>query len=212
MMDAVREFLSRLHSSEGLQQLMIDAGPWVMVLLAGIVFAETGLLVGFFLPGDSLLIAAGVISAKGGFNFWLGAALVSIAAVVGDQVGFWLGRKAGRAVFSRPDGRLIKKKHFEEAHAYYEKNGPVSLVLARFVPVLRTFVPFMAGVADMPYRAFVVWNVLGGFLWVWLLMAAGYALKPWADQLHRILIIVVAVSVLPIVIGVVKRLWKKRRV
>lgn len=213
MLDAAREFLTQLHSPEGLQQLLSDAGPWVAVLVSAIVFAETGLLIGFFLPGDSLLLTAGVVLAKSdGVNVWAAAAAITAAAVVGDQVGFWLGRQAGHAVFARPDGRFIKRKHFEEAHAYYVKNGPWAIVLARFVPVLRTFVPFMAGVAEMPYRAFVLWNILGGCLWVWLLLGIGYALgsSPWVKHLHHILLLVIFVSALPLILGVAKRLLKRK--
>jgi membrane-associated protein len=215
MFDEVREFLSKLHSSDGLQRLLVDAGPWVLVLVGGIIFAETGLLIGFFLPGDSLLIMAGVVSAlKGAINPWVGLPVITFAAVIGDQVGFLLGRAAGKAVFSRPDGRFIKRKHFVEAHAYYEKNGAKSIVVARFIPVLRTFVPFMAGVADMPYRSFVFWNAAGGCLWVWSLFGVGYALasnEVMVKRLHYIIVGVVLVSVLPIVIGVLKRWLAKRR-
>lgn len=213
MLEAIRDFLSKLHSSDGLQQVLVDAGPWVLAVVGGIIFAETGLLVGFFLPGDSLLIMAGVVSAlKGAINPWVGLPVITLAAVVGDQFGFWLGRKAGKAVFSRPDGRIIKRKYFVEAHAYYEKNGAKSIVVARFIPVLRTFVPFMAGVAEMPYRSFVKWNILGGCLWVWSLFGIGYALasnEVMVKRLHYIIVGVVLVSVLPVVFGVAKRMLKK---
>ena len=211
MIDEARELMSRLLDPEKLQQLLADAGPWVLALVGGIVFAETGLLIGLFLPGDSLLLGAGVVAAKGGFDIRLGLLVATLAAVSGDQLGFWLGRQAGRAVFSRPDGRFIKRKHFEEAHDYYVKNGAKSIVVARFVPVLRTFVPFMAGVAEMPYRNFVFWNIAGGCLWVWSLLGLGYALgsSPWVKHLHHIILAVVIVSVLPVVVGVVKRFFKK---
>ena len=215
MFDAIRDFLSRLHSSEGLQQVLVDAGPWVLVVVGGIVFAETGLLIGFFLPGDSLLIMAGVVSAlKGAINPWVGLPVITLAAVAGDQVGFLLGRAAGKAVFDRPDGRIIKRKYFVEAHDYYVKNGARSIVVARFVPVLRTFVPFMAGVADMPYRSFVFWNVLGGCLWVWSLFGLGYALasnEAMVKRLHYVIVGVVLVSILPIVFGLAKRLLAKKK-
>lgn len=212
MLDAAREFLTRLHSAEGLQQLLADAGPWVALLVAAIVFAETGLLIGFFLPGDSLLITAGVVLAKSaGVNPWIAIASVTVAAIAGNQTGFWLGRKAGHAVFSRPDGRFIKRKHFDEAHAYYVKRGPMAIVLARFVPVLRTFVPFTAGVAEMPYRAFVFWDIFGGCLWIWTLMGIGYALgaSPWVKHLHHIILVVVFVSALPLMIGLAKRFLRR---
>lgn len=213
MVDSLRELLSQLFDAEKLQQLLISAGPWVIVLVGGIIFAETGLLIGFFLPGDSLLIVAGVVSAlKGAINPWIGVPVITLAAVLGDQLGFWLGRKAGRAVFSRPDGRFIKRRHFEEAHAYYVKNGAKSIVVARFIPVLRTFVPFMAGVAEMPYRNFVFWNIAGGCLWVWSLFGVGYALAAQPEmvkRLHYIILGVVLVSILPVVIGVAKRMLAK---
>ena len=213
MLHAIGEFLHRLLDPTQLQRMLVDVGPWMLALVAGIVFAESGLLVGFFLPGDSLLIGAGVIAAKGGFNIWIGAPVIAVAAIAGDQVGFLLGRLAGRAVFSRPDGRFIKRKHFVEAHEYYVKNGAKSIVLARFVPVLRTFVPFMAGVADMPYRKFVFWNILGGALWVCSLLAAGYALgnSPWVNRIDKIILAVVFVSLLPVIFGVAKRVFAKKK-
>lgn len=214
MFEVIRDFLSKLHSSDGLQQILVGAGPWVIAVVAGIVFAETGLLVGFFLPGDSLLLMAGVVSAqKGAINPWIGVPAITLAAVAGDQIGFMLGRLAGRAVFDRPDGRFIKRKYFVEAHDYYVKNGSRSIVIARFIPVLRTFVPFMAGVADMPYRSFVVWNVAGGCLWVWSLFGLGYALAKneyMQTRIHYVILIVVVLSAIPLVLGVAKRLLKKK--
>lgn len=213
MFDALREFLHQLHSPEGLEKLLSGSGPYVLALLFGIVFAETGLLIGFFLPGDSLLFMAGIVAARGVFDPLLGIALVALAAVVGDQVGFVLGRRAGHAIFAKGDGRFIKKRHFEEAHAYFVKHGPKSLVLARFVPVLRTFVPFVAGVAEMPYRSFVFWNILGGVLWVTLLMGAGTLLggNAWVKaHLTHLILAIVLVSALPLILGVAKRLLTLR--
>lgn len=212
MMNAIADFLSRLHSEDGLQSLLASAGPYVIVLLAAIVFAEKGLLIGFFLPGDSLLLVAGVMAAKGAFDPAVGVAAVTLAAILGDQVGFLLGRRAGKAVLSRGDGRLIKRRHFVEAHEYFEKHGARSIVVARFIPVLRTFVPFVAGVAEMPGRTFLIWNVIGGCLWVWSLLGLGYSLgsSPWVKHLHHIVLAVVVASVLPVVIGAAVRLWKRR--
>lgn len=213
MFESLRAFLHQLHSPEGLEQLLSGSGPYVLLVLFGIVFAETGLLVGFFLPGDSLLFMAGIVAARGVFDPVTGIALVSLAAVIGDQVGFYLGRRAGHAIFARGDGRFVKKRHFEEAHAYFVKHGAKSLVLARFVPVLRTFVPFVAGVAEMPYRNFVFWNILGGVLWVTLVMGAGTLLgkNEWVKaHLTHLILLIVVVSALPIVIGVAKRLCASR--
>ena len=205
-------WLEQLHSADGLKSMLTEAGPYVLVLLCGIVFAETGLLVGFFLPGDSLLVTAGVVSAQGAFDPWVGTALITLAAVAGDQAGFMLGRRAGKAVFAKGDGRFIKRRHYVEAHEYFEKHGAKSIVIARFVPILRTFVPFVAGVAEMPYRNFVFWNILGGCLWVWSLLGLGYLLgaSPWVKHLHHILIAVVIASALPIVIGAALRFFKNR--
>ncbi len=213
-MQDILSFLKNLHTAEGLTTLIQSGG---LVVLIAIVFAETGLLIGFFLPGDSLLITAGILSAPsavGGGIFSLPVLIVSlmIAAIVGDQVNFLIGRKSGHIVFDRPDGRFIKRKYFFEAHEFYEKHGAAAIVLARFVPILRTFVPFIAGVAAMNYRRFVVFNMIGGSLWVISLCLVGFYLghTPWAQKLHQVILIVIVVSVLPIVVGVVKRLIKKR--
>jgi membrane-associated protein len=214
-MESIFEFLKNLHTPEGITQLVLSGG--VLVLIA-IIFAETGLLVGFFLPGDSLLVTAGIIATRTTatgdplLNIWWLNLTLMIAAVVGDQLGYVLGLKTGHAIFSRPDTRFFKKKHAEAAHAFYLKYGGKAIVLARFVPIMRTFVPFMAGVAEMPYRRFVFANVFGGALWVTSLLWLGYALgqSPWGKHLHHIILIVVLISLLPLIIGTLKMYWKNR--
>lgn len=210
------EFLKNLHSPEGIGQIIQWGG---VAALVAIVFAETGLLVGFFLPGDSLLIATGAfanpamehhIPALG--NIFMVNAMLVAAAVIGDQVGFYLGRKISHRIWERPDGRFYKRRYMEEAHEFYTKHGGLAIVGARFIPIMRTFVPFAAGVARMPYVNFVFWNISGGVVWVTLLLWAGYWLggTAMAKSIDRVLVVVVIVSVLPLVFGAVKR-WLKTR-
>lgn len=204
-------WLRTLHSDEGARAIIAWGG---LSLLVAIVFAETGLLAGFFLPGDSLLVTAGVVCA-GAFpglpaiDIWTANLLLVIAAVVGDQVGYGLGRSAGRAIYNRPDTRFFKKKYLYEAQELYATRGGSSLIIARFVPVMRTFVPFIAGVAQMPYRSFVTYNVVGGVVWVTSMLWVGYllGLSPLAKQIHHVILLVVIVSVLPLIWEFYKR-WK----
>ena len=171
---AFMEFLKDLHSPEGLQHLIKASG---YLLLFAIVFAETGLLVGFFLPGDSLLFIAGfVISSTGALSLPLTMLLLSIAAIAGDSVGYFIGRKAGPPLFSRPDSRFFKRKHLDSAHDFYEKHGPKTIVLARFVPIVRTFAPTVAGAAGMNYGQFIVYNIVGGIAWICSMLLLGYYL------------------------------------
>jgi membrane-associated protein len=213
-MDALGDFFRSLYTTEGLIALIRTGG---LLALVAIVFAETGLLIGFFLPGDSLLVTAGILSsphAVGGgiFDPFILIICLGLAAVLGDQVNYALGRKAGRIVFSRPDGRFIKRRYFEEAHAFYLARGGSAIVLARFVPILRTFVPFVAGVAEMPYRRFVTFNVVGGVLWVTGLIALGYFIgaTPLGEKLHRVILVVIAVSLLPLA-GSAYKIWRQNR-
>ncbi|MBZ0124084.1 MAG: VTT domain-containing protein, partial [Roseovarius sp.] len=167
-----------------------------------------------FLPGDSLLVTAGVLcsrSLSGGepiLNIWTVNLTLMAAAVIGDQVGFLLGRKTGPKIFDKPDNRFFKKKYALEAHAFYEKHGGKAIILARFVPIMRTFVPFIAGVADMSYRRFVMFNVFGGIGWVLSMTMLGYFLgqSPWGEKIHLIILVVVFVSILPMIVGIAKRL------
>ncbi|MEU7381316.1 MULTISPECIES: VTT domain-containing protein [unclassified Streptomyces] len=182
--------------------LLNSFGIWGLLL---IVFAESGLLIGFFLPGDSLLFTCGLLitSKQLDFPLWGAIALICLAAVLGDQAGYMFGKKVGPSLFNRPDSRLFKQENVTKAHEFFEKYGPKSLVLARFVPIVRTFTPIIAGVSGMRYRSFLVFNVIGGVLW-----GAGVTLLgSWLgnigvvkNNIEAILILIVLVSVVPIII------------
>ncbi|PTY04131.1 hypothetical protein DB346_04895 [Verrucomicrobia bacterium LW23] len=204
-----------LHSREFIDFVFNSGGVHIaLLILFAIIFAETGLLVGFFLPGDSMLIfvgaAVGSIRTSAGepiADIWLVYLVLMLAAIIGDQVGYYLGLKSGPAIFSREDSRFFKKKYVQEAHEFYVKHGGRAIILARFVPILRTFVPFMAGVADMPYKSFVFYNIVGGIIWVTSLLWLGYALgkSPVAIYLDKIILVVIVLSVLPLIIGFARR-------
>lgn len=191
--------------------------PWVVLLVCGIIFAETGLLVGFFLPGDSMLFTAGLLVATDTikFNIWAFAALIIIAAVVGNQAGYLIGSKAGPAIFNKPDSRLFKRENVESAHAFFEKHGGKALILARFVPIIRTFVPVIVGVAQMDKRRFFLFNVIGAVLWGGGVTLLGYLLGdkvPWVrENLDIIFIVIVLLSVIPIGIEVIRGFLAKRQ-
>jgi membrane-associated protein len=173
-----------------------------------VVFAESGLLIGFFLPGDSLLFTAGLLASKGTLNLPVLMVGCSIAAIAGDQVGYLIGRRAGPALFKRPDSRLFQKKNVERAHAYFEMNGPKTVILARFLPVIRTFTPVVAGVGEMDYRRFVTFNVVGGILWGSGVTVAGYTLGSTIPDIDRwllpIILVIGAVSFVPVILELVK--------
>ena len=169
-----------LHLDKHLTQFVATYGGWVYALLFLIVFAETGLVVTPFLPGDSLLFAAGALAAAGGLNVWAVIALLSVAAVLGDAVNYAAGRFVGPRVFSATDRssglhRLLNREHLQRTHAFFEKYGGKAVVLGRFVPIVRTFVPFVAGAGAMTYARFAVYNVVGGLIWVGICTLAGYA-------------------------------------
>ncbi|MDQ1009228.1 membrane-associated protein [Streptomyces sp. V4I23] len=181
-----------------------------------IVFAESGLLIGFFLPGDSLLFTTGLLVTTDVIKqpLWVVCTLVVLAAIIGDQVGYLFGRKVGPALFKRPDSKLFKQENVEKAHEFFEKYGPKSLVLARFVPIVRTFTPIVAGVSRMNYRSFITFNVVGGVLWgagVTLLGAALGKVEFVHKNIEAILILIVLISVLPIVIEVLRARSKNKK-
>jgi membrane-associated protein len=190
------------------QKLLEQGG---LALLTAIVFAESGLLIGFFLPGDSLLFIAGFLSSTAGGNrlppLPVVVLCVVLAAFIGDQVGYWFGKKVGPSLFDRPKSRLFNPDNVVKAHGFFEKYGPKTIVLARFVPIVRTFAPVVAGVGDMHYRTFVTFNIIGALLWAVGLTCLGFFLGQidWVEQnLEVAILAVVALSVLPIVFEFVK--------
>ncbi|MEU0644509.1 DedA family protein [Streptomyces umbrinus] len=193
--------------------LLDSFGIWGLLL---IVFAESGLLIGFFLPGDSLLFTAGLLITSNQLDFplWAAIVLICIAAIVGDQVGYMFGKKVGPSLFTRPDSRLFKQENVVKAHEFFEKYGPKSLVLARFVPIVRTFTPIIAGVSGMKYRSFLIFNVVGGILW-----GAGVTLLgSWLGQIdfvkkniEPILLLIVFISVVPIIIEFMRARSKSKK-
>ncbi len=179
--------------------------------LFAIVFAESGLLVGFFLPGDSLLFTAGLLASRGTLNLPLIMVGCALAAIAGDQVGYVIGRRAGPAIFRRPDSRFFHQKNVERARAYFEKNGPRTIILARFIPVVRTFAPVVAGVGQMDYRKFVTYNIVGGVLWGAGVTAAGYALGESIPDIDKWLLPIIGVIVMVSFVPVALELLKMRR-
>ncbi|NBX18966.1 MAG: DedA family protein [Proteobacteria bacterium] len=172
--------------------------------LTVIIFAETGLLIGFFLPGDSLLFSAGLFSAAGHLEIWPMVWTLTIAAIAGDATGYWIGRKLGAKLYDRPDSMLFKRSHLQQTQDFYEKHGGKTIILARFIPIVRTFAPTVAGVAGMTYRSFAVYNVVGAFVWIWSLLFAGFLLGRSVpgikDYIHYIVVGIVILSVIPIVL------------
>lgn len=198
------DYLHQLHDAEGLKKL-IEAGGYL--LLFAIIFAETGLLIGFFLPGDSLLFMAGFVASAGYLDIRIMVPLLCVAAIVGDQTGYMIGRKAGPMLFNKPDSRFFKRAHLDKAHAFYEKHGPITIVLARFFPIVRTFAPTVAGAAGMDYKQFVVYNVAGGIGWITSMSLLGYYLgriPVVAQNMDKATLLVAATSLLPIFIHVMK--------
>ncbi|MGI8895267.1 MAG: DedA family protein [Casimicrobiaceae bacterium] len=203
-MDQLRELFANLSD---LPALIKWAG---YIGLTAIVFAETGLLVGFFLPGDSLLVTAGLVSAKGLLNVYKLGILLNIAAAVGNSVGYWFGRATGPRIFTREDSLFFNKKHVFRAQEFYAHHGRKAIVLAQFMPIIRTFSPIIAGVGKMPYRQFLAISVAGTVLWVWSMLFTGYFLGtyiPGIDEHIEILVLVVVfVSILPAIIS----WWRQR--
>ena len=184
--------------------------PWVgYLVLAAIIFSETGLLVGFFLPGDSLLFAAGFLASQNIFSIVPLVLVLSVAAIVGDAVNYQIGRRMGEHVFEKGKLRFVKHSHLMAAKAFYEKHGGQAIILARFAPFVRTFTPFVAGVARMNYRQFVIYNIAGGIGWVVSMTVAGYFLGqiPWVKaNFEKVVLGIVFVSLLPIMIAA----WRAR--
>jgi membrane-associated protein len=190
---------------------LIQWGGLIAIII--IVFAETGLLIGFFLPGDSLLVTAGLFAASGMFDMYTLNITVILAAVIGDAVGYYIGKKSGKALYHRNDSRFFKKEHLLKTKEFYEKYGGITIVLARFMPFARTFAPVVAGIAEMKYRKFFSFNVWGGILWVMSMTLLGFFLGkliPDIDKhIFKVILVVVFLSVLPGIIKVVQVKLKK---
>ena len=183
--------------------------------LFAIVFAESGLFFGFFLPGDSLLFTAGLLASRGVFDIRIAIIGVAISAILGDQVGYWMGKKFGRGFFNKPSSMFRSPEHVAEAEAFYAKHGPKAIVLARFIPVVRTFAPIVAGIARMDYRTFVTYNILGGVLWSLAFLLGGYYLGKFlpdsGNVITMVVLAIVVVSTIPIVLEFLKRLKKNKK-
>ena len=204
-MDTLSDLISRLRDLPALIQWAGYVG------LTAIIFVETGLFFGFFLPGDSLLVTAGLLASQGfSLDVYLLGFLLNIAAIVGDNTNYWIGRYMGPKVFSREESLFFRRRHVERAHAFYEKHGPKTIVLARFMPIIRTFAPLVAGVARMSYRTFLTYSVLGGTVWIWSMLFIGYflgRLVPGIDKhIEKVILVVIFLSILPGIIS-----WLKER-
>jgi membrane-associated protein len=198
MLESLRHAFATLRDLEGL----IRSGG--LAIVCAIVFTETGLFFGFFLPGDSLLVTAGILAAAGHVSLGAMLSLVTLCAILGDQLNYFVGRKAGQALYARPDSLFFKKKHLERAHAYYEKYGVKTIIIARFIPIVRTFCPAVAGAAGMTYRKYLTFDIVGGVLWVFSTVLGGFFLGRSVpnvkENLHIVIAVVVFLSILPAII------------
>jgi len=201
-MQGILAFIHRL----GDPRALVAWGGYVGLTI--VIFAETGLLVGFFLPGDSLLVTAGLLASQTqlvNLNvYWLGT-LLAVASILGNTVGYYIGRVTGERLFTRENSLLFNRKHLERAHAFYERHGGKTIVLARFMPIVRTFVPVVAGMGQMQYRRYTLYNVIGGLAWIWSMLFVGYFLGRYipgiGDHIELVILVVIFLSFLPGIIA-----------
>jgi membrane-associated protein len=202
MVGSLEHLLHLLFNVKGL----IEWGGTLLVCV--IVFIETGFFVGFFLPGDSLLVTAGVFAASGQLHLSELMLLVPLCAIVGDQIGYWIGRKTGQALYRREDSLIFRKRHLQRAHEFYEKYGGKTVILARFIPIVRTFCPPVAGAAEMSYGRYLAYDVAGGLLWVGTMILGGYFLGRQipniSENIHYVIAVVIFLSMLPPLIGLLR--------
>jgi len=219
VLESILHFLRSLYDPEGLKELICSGGA---PLVCTIVFIETGFFVGFFLPGDSLLVTAGIFAGAAAYDsslyahtcmqtwlplHWL-LAPVMACAIAGDQIGYWIGRSAGPALYRREDSFFFRRSHLQRAHDFYEKYGGRAVIFARFVPIIRTFCPPVAGAAHMPYARYLMFDICGGVLWVGTMILGGYFLgrsvPNIGQRIHYVIAVVVVLSVLPAIISIVR--------
>lgn len=212
-MDVLRKLIDIvLHLNEHLAEMVAEYGPWVYGILFLIVFCETGLVITPFLPGDSLLFAAGALAATGALDLGIVIGLLTVAAILGDGVNYWIGRVSGEGLQHRFP-RIVRREYLERTHAFFERYGGKTIIIARFVPIVRTFAPFVAGAGEMSYRRFMLYNAVGGVLWVVLCSVAGYFfgnLQIVQKNFSLVILGIIVVSVLPAVYEGVRE-WRRSR-
>ena len=211
--------LNLVHPEKYTEALRTAGALWPsLIAVNAIVFAETGLLIGCFLPGDSMLVVVGIFIRAAEWPLSLFIVTLCVAAIVGDSTGYWIGKKAGPAIFKRPDGRIFRQSHLQKAKAFYEKHGGKTIIIARFIPIIRTFAPVVAGAAEMRYRTFLFYNVVGGIGWIVSMLLLGYMLDPALKQLigpqfeiakhiDKVILVVVLLSIAPMI----WKWWTHRR-
>jgi membrane-associated protein len=202
LLESIRHLLHSIYDVEG---IIRTGGPLLVCL---IVFVETGFFVGFFLPGDSLLVTAGVFSAAGVIPLRWILIPAMLCAIVGDQIGYWIGRAAGSALYRREESFFFRKRHLHRAHDFYETYGGKTVILARFIPIIRTFCPPVAGAAQMPYHRYVIYDIFGGTFWVGSMILGGYflgrSIPNISQRIHYVIAVVIFVSLLPIIVSVLR--------
>ena len=204
-MELIKKFIDLvLHLDQHLDTMIQTFGPWLYVILFLIIFCETGLVVTPILPGDSLLFAVGALTARpDGLNLGLVLCLLTVAAILGDTVNYWIGAKVGPKVFHKKESRWFNPKHLERTHAFYEKYGGKTIIIARFLPIIRTFAPFVAGIGRMTYPRFLLYNVVGGIAWICIFIVGGYFfgnLPVVKKNFSLVIILIIVVSVIPIIV------------
>ncbi len=219
-MENIWDLIHYLNPKVLIDTLLGLFGNWVYVALWFIIFAETGLAVGFFLPGDSLLVVSGLFAAANKLNVLLVLISFFLGSVLGDSTGYWTGRLMGKRLFSREDSFIFKPSRVEKAHSFFEKYGPKTVILARFVPIVRTFAPMVIGAAEMPYAKFLTYSVIGGLLWINSMVLAGYFLGgvienalgiKLEDHIEKVVIVVVFLSLLPPIIEFLKHRFGRKK-
>jgi membrane-associated protein len=201
---SLKSLVEQVYNVRGL----IEWGGTALVCL--VVFVETGMFVGFFLPGDSLLVTAGVFAGAGQLKLAELLIFVTLCAIAGDQVGYWIGRRAGKTLYQRRDSRFFKKRHLERAHEFYEQYGGKTIIMARFVPIIRTFCPPVAGAAEMSYGRYLAYDVAGGFLWVWGMILLGFTLGKTIPNVDKKIHLVIAGVIVASFIPAAWHAWRSR--
>ena len=214
-MDLIRDLIDIIiHLDKHMYELCTAYGAWVYAILFVVVFAETGLVVTPFLPGDSLLFAVGSLAAIGALDFTTSVLLLITAAILGDTVNYWIGDYVGPKVFHYENSRFLNKEYLIRTHQFYEKHGGKTIIIARFLPIIRTFAPFVAGIGSMTYRRFVLFNVVGGVLWVMLFVPAGYffgSVPIVKNNFSLVIIALVLIPGIPALVEVIRMQLKRRR-